>query len=152
MGKFFAIDPKATERYILRDQREDDQADQVVFYLKKTFTAREKAHIKDNAVVHGESGMSVQTGKQQLLALHMGLQRIENLNTEEGEAVLLDDVNGREKGKIHNLYKPIKDSVLDALPDWVRDELSAKLLGFLEDGGDEETLKNSQSSQESSQE
>lgn len=156
MAKIFAVNPKKTIPFILKEQKNDPIEDQVIFNIRVCLTAKEKSFLKDYIWLQGESGGYILSGRQRLTALHMALMSIENFTDEDGNEIILNEREGRNKALLHGLYREIKPDVLDAIPDWARDEVASKILGLIdEDVMDEEereeTLKNSQSSPDTHQ-
>lgn len=119
MAKIYALDPIVEFDYILKSQRADDEADQIIWKLKP-LSAREQSLLDDKmgSTVDGE--FSVKIGSLTRLALDMGLMGVSNFFTSNGSEFEIK----RSGKKIHGFVDPLLDSCIDRIPKDVRLELA----------------------------
>lgn len=116
-----ALDPKATFKYVLEDDRKVEESERTTFTLRG-LTVGEEARVADSMIssVPGEDELSYRSGTHQLTVLRYGLRGWENFNDAEGNSVPFEITRGNPKH--------ITDDCLDRLSARHRQELTSAIL------------------------
>lgn len=134
-----AVSVNQTENVVHPSEKDLPSNEQTVFILKN-LSLSEQSVLKDqNRMVDGEFVLA--SGATELLALHLGLVGVQNLEDEDGNEVVFerDEKMAYIRGVSKNT-RPWKESCLERIPQDVRLWLSMKIRGLLDE--EEETEKN----------
>lgn len=131
-----AVSTTKTFEYVCECDKDLPREVQTIFTLKP-LTAREKALLQNNSGYLNDSGdFAASTGTKNLLAVHLGLQSVDNFNDREGLPVEMK----RSNKKLSGIYSPIKDEFLDCLPGGIIEELASVIMDH--NNINEDDLKN----------
>ena len=134
-----AISPNQTFKYIMKSERELPPEEQTVFHCN-LLSAEQEALVDDNTGVSTKDGYQLTIGTSNLLALHLGLFKIENMADADGNPFQLKRDETKAKDTLPKVGRPWLMSCIDRIPREARDEVAVaiKTGGELED----ETVKN----------
>jgi len=133
-----AVSSKSTFEYVCKCDRELPAAEQTVFELGY-LTVEQDAFLDDALGFVTDAGYSVNVGKTNLIALHLGLKSIRNFFDENGEQIILKR-DETKKSSLPGVGRPWKESILAKIPKPERLEIADAIKA----GGklDEEERKN----------
>lgn len=119
-------DTKRTERFVLPQQKNDPESEQIGWHLRTSLTSRERQHIRSMMAQD-----PLQAFKE---AVQMCLVEIENFYYDDGEEVKIE----RAGKKSYGLFKPFTEETMDAIPEIVVDEIGTFVVNVVMDLGDED--------------
>ena len=116
-----ALDPKATFKYVLEDDRKAEPSERTEFTLRG-LTVGEEARVADSMIssVPGEEELSYRSGTHQLTVLRFGLRGWSNFLDAEGKQVPFETTKGSPRH--------VTDDCLDRLSSAHRQELTSAIL------------------------
>lgn len=109
------VDVKATKKFMLDAQKDDDEGDKLIFHIRESLTNSELKYIKSMLISDQVEASDV--------AFEMVVSDVENFFFEDGEPVKIE----REKHKYAGVYRKLTEECATAIPDVAKLEIATHI-------------------------